>query len=313
MDADVCQFPTGSDTVCGRPVARTGAAGRPGRHCNRPEHTRAKEFAARRVLERAGALGGPGGELLDEQALAARPVSDGRVSLGVLLARFAEEAAEQRDADAERAAQMTALLDRAEQIAATATDPDAAGYEVDQARREAGALVSAPEGAQAAPERVAQEQTRLAEREAELRAQADDAAEEALTEADIARADTAAARDELTQTREQAAAEVEQARAAAEETRRTVDAGRDQAVTAAAERARQEVEQARADAAARVATAETAADQARRDAAAQVQAERQRAVEAGATRTRARGRRRAARRRRPGHHRTRPDRAGPSP
>ena len=109
-----------------------------------------------------------------------RPVSDGRASFGVLLARFGDIAAQTRRALDTQQRQLGAILDRAAQVAATVADPEAAAYEVDQVQRDTSVITTETDA------QVAEQQAR----------------------ADRAVADQTAARDELERVRAQAAEQV---------------------------------------------------------------------------------------------------------
>jgi len=240
---DRCQFPAGPDgEICGEPIARSGAPGRPSLYCDNPDHTRARAFAARRSLER----GRPGAVVALDVAVPERPVTDGRTSLGALLVRFEESAASARRAAADQHAQFVGILDRATEVVRTVSDPDAAGYEVEQIQREASVRVAEAETARAAAERDARDARRKADTEAELRAQADEAA-------DVAVGELAAVRVEAAETIARFTAETE--RAIAEH------AVRAQEAAAVADAARAEADKVRADAAEEIA----AAEQSRRD------------------------------------------------
>jgi len=112
-----CQFPTGpGGQVCGRAVVRSGAPSRPSSYCDRDGHTRAKAFAARRRFELAAAREPgeqPGTDA--EDTATERPVTDGRASFGVLLARFEDTVGQTQRAAAEQATQLeqTALAELA--------------------------------------------------------------------------------------------------------------------------------------------------------------------------------------------------------
>ena len=222
-----CQFPTGPDQLCERPVVRSGKPGRPSAYCDDPGHTRAKAFAARRAYEQTGSAqtggAGPVGESVDE-----RPVSYGRLSFEALLAQFQQVATG-------HGAQMATLVDQASELARTVADPDAAAYEVEQAHRAAEQRIAEVEAAQAHAERDVREARRAREHAIEERAQADAAAAAALTEAERIRAD--------------ADTQVAEARDLAE------------AATNAEATAREEAGTARVDAQRRVEAAEAAAAQ----------------------------------------------------
>lgn len=276
-----CQFPTGpSGQTCGRPIEQSGGPGAPVRYCDLTGHNRAKAFAARRsyALAAAGGPGrvdgvdgpGPGVEALE------RPVTDGRASFGALLAQFGDVAGQARRVLDDQQTQLGAILARAEEVARTVADPEAAAFEVEQVQRETGVRIAEAQSAQASAERDGREARRRAEQEAEQRAQADDAAETALRELETARVETAetiaritaetdarvaeqtaraeqavaeqaAARDELERVRAQAAEDVTAARTAAEEHRREVEADRDRRLAERAQAAREEIEQARTE------------------------------------------------------------------
>lgn len=228
-----CQFPTGpGGQVCGRSVVRSGAPGRPSSYCDLDGHARAKAFAARRRFELAAARSEPGehpGPVNADVAAGERPVTDGRASFGVLLARFEDTAAQAQRTAAEQQAQLAQILAAAIDVVRTVSDPDAAAFEAEQAHREASVRVAEAQTAQAAAERDARRQ---AQREAELRAQADTAAEAALAQTQTLRAQTA---DQL-------------ARLSAE-TQATVAEHQQRAETAATseQAARQELERVRAE------------------------------------------------------------------
>lgn len=228
---DGCQFPAGPDgLVCGERIARSGAPGRPARYCENPDHTRAKAFAARRAFERVAA-GGPAVEV--ELGVPGRPVTDGRSAFGALLARFEEAVQQAQRAAGEQQAQLAAILQRATEVVRTVSDPDAAGYEVEQIQRAASVMVAQAQTAQAAAERDAREARNKAEREAELRAQAEEAAEEALRELDAGRAEMAEAIARITaETQTTVAGHQQRAEQACEELAR-VHAEAAEAVTAA--------------------------------------------------------------------------------
>lgn len=232
-----CQFPTGpGGQVCGRSVVRSGAPGRPSSYCDLDGHTRAKAFAARRRFELAAARSEPGehpGPVDADVAAGERPVTDGRASFGVLLARFEDAAAQAQRTAAEQQAQLAQILAAATDVVRTVSDPDAAAFEAEQAHREASVRVAEAQTAQAAAERDARDACRQAQREAELRAQADTAAEAALAQTQTLRAQTA---DQL-------------ARLSAE-TQATVAEHQQRAETAATseQAARQELEGVRAEA-----------------------------------------------------------------
>jgi colicin import membrane protein len=131
---DGCVFPTGPDgQVCGRPVAKNdkSVGGRRPLYCDNPDHTRGKAFAVRRRYELAAARGQSNGQRVVQVEVSERPVTDGRVSLGALVARFEESSA-----------QLATLLERAVEVVRTVSDPDAAGYEVEQIQREAAIQVA---------------------------------------------------------------------------------------------------------------------------------------------------------------------------
>jgi hypothetical protein len=310
---DGCQFPTGpSGATCRRPIERSGAPGRPARYCDRPDHDRAKAFAARRALDAAGA--GPAGP---EQELIApeRPVTDGRASFGALLARFEETATLAQRSAAEQQAQLAAILERATAVVRTVADPDAAGYEVEQIQRETQVRIAEAQTAQAGAERLAREHRRAAERETELRAQADTAAEDALAQLDALRAETtetlsrvadeheaaladqrdradqavaaeSAAREEMTRLRQETADQVAAARVDAE-----------QLIAERQAEMRREIEAAQARADDRIAAAQRAAEQAIDNVRTQILAAEQHAADAGAAQTRAEAERASAERR----------------
>jgi colicin import membrane protein len=322
-----CQFPTGpGGRTCGRPIERSGAPGRPSLYCNLPGHTRAKAFAARRAFHLVTVGDGGDGPAEEDVAVPQWPVSDGRASFGALLAQFGDVAEQTRQALDEQQRQLTAILERASEVARTVADPEAAAYEVDQVQREAGVRIAEAQGAQAAAEHDAGEQRRRAEQEAEQRAQADQAAEEALVEVEAVRAETTetiaritaetdalvteaqqraelaaagehGAREELERVRAEAAEQIAAAEHAAEQHRARAEAERDRVLAEHAQAAREEIEQARAGAAEQVAAAEHAAETARRDAATQVLIAQQRAAEATSAVDRAEAAQAAAERR----------------
>ncbi|MGH3942597.1 MAG: hypothetical protein ACRDTG_29040 [Pseudonocardiaceae bacterium] len=171
-----CQFPTGPGEVCNRAVTRSGAPGRPASYCDQDGHTRARAFAARRRIQQEPG-DQPGGSGMTE-----RPVTDGRTSVGALLARFEDTAQAQQRAVAEHAAQLEQILAAVTEVVSTVVDPDAAAFEAEQAHREASVLIAQTQTAQAAAERAATQARIQEQRERELRAQADEAAETALAE-----------------------------------------------------------------------------------------------------------------------------------
>ncbi len=318
-----CQFPTGpGGQTCGRPIEQSGGPGAPARYCDLTGHNRAKAFAARRSYALAAA-GGPGAGRPDGadgtgagvEALE-RPVTDGRASFGALLAQFGDVAGQARRVLDDQQTQLGAILTRAEEVARTVADPEAAAFEVEQVQRETGVRIAEAQSAQASAERDGREARRRAEQEAEQRAQADAAAEQALRELETVRTETAetitritaetdsrvaeqtaraehavaeqaAAVEELERVRERAAEDVAAAQADAEAHRREVEADRDRRLAERDQAAREEIEQARTEisetarqqvaaAEARAAAAEQAAEVARRE-----------ASEAGTARTRA--------------------------
>lgn len=185
------QFPTGPNgEMCGDQIARSGAPGRPSRYCENSEHTRAKSFAARRAFERVP-VGGLPAQPRVEPVVSERPVTDGRTSLGALLSQFEDTAARAQQAAADQQARLGAILERAIEVIRTVSDPDAAGYEVEQIQRETSVKVAEAQTVQAQAEQEARTAKKKADREAELRAQADQAAEQALREVDAMRAKTA--------------------------------------------------------------------------------------------------------------------------
>jgi colicin import membrane protein len=217
-DADGCVFPTGPDgEVCSRPVAKNGkpVGGRRPLYCDDPDHTRGKAFAVRRRYELAAARGQSNGQRVVqvELAVSERPVTDGRVSLGALVARFEESSA-----------QLATILERAVEVVRTVSDPDAAGYEVEQTQREAAIQVAQAQGSQAAAEQEARAARQQGAREAELRAQAEKAAEHALRDVEQMTGELAEARSARTR----AEAEKESVQRAADHDRATVQALRGQ-------------------------------------------------------------------------------------
>lgn len=142
-----------------------------------------------------------------------RPVTDGRVSFGALLARFEQSSA-----------QLVTILDRATEVVHTVSDPDAAGYEVEQIQREAAMQVTQAQSAQAAAEHDASNARQQTAREAEQRAQADEAAEQALLEVEQIRVELADAHSVTAR----AEAERQAAQRAAEHDRATIQALRQQ-------------------------------------------------------------------------------------
>lgn len=318
-----CQFPTGAGgQTCGRPIEQSGGPGAPARYCDLAGHNRAKAFAARRSYALAAA-GGPGagrpegaeGPGAGVEALE-RPVTDGRASFGALLAQFGDVAGQARRVLDDQQTQLGAILARAEEVARTVADPEAAAFEVEQVQRETGVRIAEAQSAQASAERDGREARRRAEQEAEQRAQADDAAETALRELEAVRAETAeiiaritaetdarvaeqtaraeqavaeqvAAGEELERVRAQVAEEVTAVRIAAEEHRREVEADRDRRLAERAQAAREEIEQVRTEIA-ETAREQVAAAEARAAAAEQTaEAARREGAEAVTARTRA--------------------------
>jgi chromosome segregation ATPase len=138
--------------------------------------------------------------------VSARPVSDGRVTFGALLARFTETAAQTQRALGEQ----QAILERAAEVARTVADPEAAAYEVDQVQRETAVRIAEAQSLQAAAERDAREQRRRAEAADEQRAQADAAAEEALAQVEAIRAETTATITRITADTDAAVAQAQE-------------------------------------------------------------------------------------------------------
>jgi colicin import membrane protein len=212
-DMDGCVFPTGPHgQQCGRPVAAHGkpVRGRCPLYCDNPEHTRGKAFAMRRRYEFAAAGGHDSnkpGVIQDDHVVPEHPVTDGRVSFGALLARFET-----------CSTQLVTILNRATEVVRTVSDPDAAGYEVEQKQHEAAIQVAQAHSAQAAAEHDASNARKHAAHEAEQRAQADDAADHALQEAHQLRIDLANARS----AQAHAEAEKESAHHAAQHDRATI-------------------------------------------------------------------------------------------
>ncbi|MGH3530292.1 MAG: hypothetical protein ACRDQ6_23805, partial [Pseudonocardiaceae bacterium] len=259
-DAAGCQFPAGPDgQVCGEAIGRSGAPGRPSRYCENPEHTRAKAFAARRSIERAVAGGFAAEQAMQRDVVVPeRPVTDGRSSFGALLSRFEEAVQHARQGAAEQQAQLAAILERATEVVRTVSDPDAAGYEVEQIQREASVKVAEAQTAQAAAERDARDARKNLEREAELRAQADEAAEEALQELDTVRTETI---EELDRVRAETAEAITAAQDAAEAHRRETIVERDRVLAEREADMRRQIEQAKTEAAEQIADARAEAQE----------------------------------------------------
>ena len=289
-----CQFPTGPRDVCGRPVMRSGAPGRPGKYCDLPGHTRAKAFAARREFDRGAA----GRERAAGELVADRPVSYGRASFEALLARFEQLAAEHRE-------QLGLIVAEAEDLISTVGDADAATYEVAEAHRAAEIRIAQAQTAQAAAERAAGAARRDAAAALEEKAQADDAAEEALTElatvrdrtaeqlaeaqaaTEQAQADQRAAAAELEEVRAAAATAVTEAHAAAEAHQRETIAERDRVLAQRDAEMRQQIDQAQADAHAQVTALRREVDAVKADAEQQVRTMRGELADATSAATRA--------------------------
>lgn len=217
--ADGCMFPTGPNgQVCARPVATNGKSvgGRPPLYCDDPDHTRSKAFAARRRYGLAAARGQGSnrqGVVQVEVAVSEHPVTEGRVSFGALLTRFEQSSA-----------QLATILNRATEVVRTVSDPDAAGYEVEQIQREAAIQIAQAQTLQAAAEHDVRNARQQAASEAEQRAQANEAAEQALRDVEQMRGELADARNAKTR----AEAEKESAQQAADHDRATVQALRQQ-------------------------------------------------------------------------------------
>jgi colicin import membrane protein len=186
QNVEGCVFPIGPDgQVCGRPVAKNGKSGvgRRPQYCDNPEHTRGRAFAVRRQYD--SVAGGTRDSLVQvESAVSERPVTDGHISFGALLARFEESST-----------RLAEILHRATEVIGTVSDPDAASYEVEQIQREAAVQVAHAHSAQAAAEHEATAARKQAAREAEQRAQADQAAEQALSQVERMKGELAEARN----------------------------------------------------------------------------------------------------------------------
>jgi colicin import membrane protein len=213
--ADSCVFPTGPDgQVCGRPLTKNGkpVGGRPPLYCDDPDHTRGKAFAARRRYELAATRGLSNSRqrvVQVELAVSEHPVTDGRISLSALVARFEESSA-----------QLTTILQRAMEAVRTVSDPDAAGYEVEQIQRKAAIQIAQAQNSQATAEHETKNARQQVASEAERRAQADEAAEHALREVEQMRGELAEARSARTR----AEADKESLQRAADHDRATIQA-----------------------------------------------------------------------------------------
>jgi colicin import membrane protein len=212
---DGCVYPTGPGQVCGVLVkhAKPGA-GRPPLYCDNPDHTRANAYVARRGYELAAARsGGQDGDRQGDLAVSEHPVSDGLVSFGNLLTKFEKTSV-----------QMTAILERITEAIRTVSDPEAAGYEVEQTQREAAVQVAQAKTAQAAAEQEARHARHQAARETEQRAQAEQAANQALHHIDQLQSELTDAHN----TRIRAEADKQSTQQAAERDRATIEALRRQ-------------------------------------------------------------------------------------
>ncbi|MGW5518698.1 hypothetical protein [Nocardia africana] len=265
-DQRVCKFPIGYDPEtgefeeAGHPLPPVEGRGRPVDYCGEQHvdpdgvlrvHSRANAFQRKRELKlEAAESGAP-----QHRRAAGRPVTSARATLADLLARWEMVTTAHRD-------QLTSIVEAAQQVVATAGDPDAAAAEVAAVRRDAKAEVDA--ATTRADE--AEDDARTARRELsaalEDKALAEGAAEDAIADRD---AKVAAAEADATAAQEEAAA----ARAEAERIRTEAE----QQIAAAKQQARELVESVRAEAAAAIEAAETAAaeqiraaEQARREA-----------------------------------------------
>ncbi|MEO6087748.1 MAG: hypothetical protein ABIQ18_32015 [Umezawaea sp.] len=278
-DQGKCSFPTGVAATCGRPVVASGKPGRPTPYCDLPDHGRAKAYAARKRYElaalRSEGSSVTGAAVVVEEEVPARPVSEGRVTLAVLVERLDNLVTASKAQAAQQHGELSGLLDRATEVLRTVGNPEAADHEVEQARREALVLVEAAEGAQADAEHQAHLARRETARAVEERAQADEVAEEALAEVARVRAETAESarvlteetraaveaaqerehqaqqvaaelRAEMDEVRQAATVEIAEAEEAAERARELYAAERNEAVRLAQEQARVEVEAAQA-------------------------------------------------------------------
>ncbi len=140
-------------------------------------------------------------------------MTDGRVSWGALVARFEQSSA-----------QLATILTRAMEVVRTVSDPEAAGYEVEQTQREAAIQVAQAQSCQAAAEQEARTARQQAARGAERRAQADEAAQHALHQVEQMRDELVKARS----ARSRAEADKETAQRAADHDHATAQALREQ-------------------------------------------------------------------------------------
>lgn len=212
--ADGCLFPTGlNGQVCGRPVAANAkpVAGRRPSYCDNPDHTRGKAFAVRRRYEltAAGGQSNTQQEVIQvEQEVPEHPVTEGRIALGALLARFEDSST-----------QLATILNRVIEVVRTVSDPDAASYEVEQNQRQTAIQIAQAQRAQAAAEHDASNARQQAARQAEQRAQADQAADHALHQLQQMQIELAEAHNTATR----AEAEKQAAQQAAEHDRATIE------------------------------------------------------------------------------------------
>lgn len=210
--ADGCLFPTGpNDQICGRPIeTHAKPAGRRPLYCDNPDHTRGKAFAVRRRYELTAARGHTNThhELTQaEQAVPEHPVTDGRIALGALLARFEDSST-----------QLATILTRVIEVVRTVSDPDAASYEVEQIQRQAAIQIAQAHTYHAAAQHEASNARQQAAHEAEQRAQADEAAEHALHQLQQMQAELTEAHNATTR----AEAEKQSLQQAAEHDRATI-------------------------------------------------------------------------------------------
>lgn len=237
-DQRICQFPVAYDpetrdfTKAGHPLSPIAGRGRPSEYCGQacvdPDgvlrtHDRATAYQRKKDL-RADAGAAVGSR---RERPAGRPVTSARASLAELLAQFEMVAANSRE-QAER------IMSAAQQIVATAGDPDAAAAEVGAARRDAEAQIAAAHARADDAETDAATARRELARAEEDKTLAEGAAEDALAERDV-RADEA----------ETARAEVERVRSESADRIAVVEAAAREQVAAAQERI-DEVERAAA-------------------------------------------------------------------
>jgi hypothetical protein len=218
--------------MCGRPIERSGTRGRPSSYCDLAEHTRAKAFAARRAVPLTAGVDGCAGE---DTAPPQPLVDDEQPSFAGLLAQFADIAEQTRRALDDQQRELAVVLERAVEVARTATAPDAVAHEVDRARREADEQRRLAEQAVTGERAARQELERVRAEAAAQRAAAEQAAvnarRDATTQVLAAQQRAAEAADARTR--------AEAGRAAAE--RRAIE---DRAVV---EQLRAELERARTD------------------------------------------------------------------